>query len=105
MHWAFATRRLGLSSRYVDESAAGLPLTRVFQYECDLEYYSKYLAMKTLGLDVSTVDAIHEQGRLSSVLEARFKECHGDAQSPEEFARSIKESGSVITRKISTELA
>ena len=70
-----------------------------------MEYYSKYLALKTLGLDVSSADAINAEGRTSKVLEARFRECYGDAQTPEEFARSIKEGGSVITRKISTELA
>jgi hypothetical protein len=80
-------------------------LTQALQYECDMEYYSKYLALKTLGLDVSSVRAIHEEGRLSTVLEETFKECHGDAQSPEEYARSIKQSGSVITRKISIEPA
>ena len=75
------------------------------QYECDLEFYSKKLALETLGLDVSSVSAVEQEGRLSTVLEKRFKECQGDVQSAEEFARSIKEPGQVITETISTQQA
>ena len=80
-------------------------LTYVFQYDYDLEYYSKYPGAENAGAGCEQRRRHQCRGAASKVLEARFRECYGDAQTPEEFARSIKEGGSVITRKISTELA
>lgn len=63
------------------------------------------MSLQTLGLDVSTVESVTHEGRLSAMLTERFKTSEPLCQSPDEFTQSLKDPGQVITKNISTQLA
>jgi len=70
-----------------------------------MDYFAKYTAMQNLGLDTSSIETVPEEGRLSSVLQRRFRECYGPAQSVEQFRESLKRRNRTVTQEFSTEQA